>query len=90
MNGRFYLQNVVAVNDAEFKVEITLNQEAAEVLFGHLTDSVKLKQILNSHQSYTTEVLFDFKGNDIHHVLEELDFAYQKTVRYLDYKDFSY
>jgi len=90
LNDRFYLQNVMQLNDTEFKAEISLNQEAVEVLFGHLTDSVKLKQTLDSHQSYTTEVVFDFKENDIHHVLEELDFAYQKTVCYLDSRDLSY
>lgn len=90
LNDRFYLQNVVAVSDTEFKAEISLNIEAMEVLFSHLTDSVKLTQALDAYKNYTTEVVFDFKENDIHDVLEELDFAYQKTVCYLDSRDLYY
>jgi hypothetical protein len=87
LKSRFYLKNVEPLSQTEFKAEISLNWEALELLFHCLTDSVRLRQVLGSQKKYTTEILFDFKESDIYQVLEELDFAYQKTVYYLDNRD---
>lgn len=87
LNNRHFLKQVKSVSGFEFEAEISLNLEATEVFIRHLNISARLKHEYNYANAPQTEIIVSLTDEEIDFVADELDFAYQKAIQYLDYKD---
>ncbi len=87
LRNRHFLKKETHVANLEFEAEISLNIEATEIFIRHLNASCRLKHKLNLRSNFNSEIIFDFKDIDADFILEDLDFAYQKAIQFLDYKD---